>query len=104
MAVHDVMPATGDATHRDQSMLHKVVFPAGVIVAYLLIGILAFWPLYPGTSQRLFGDHSDFPQSVWFLSRVPHALAHGLNPFFSNAIFVPTGVNLPANNRAPYSA
>lgn len=101
MAVRDVIPATGDVTDPDQSMLHKVLPAAGVIVAYMVIGILAFWPLHPGTSQRLFGDHSDFPQSVWFLNWVPHALAHGLNPFFSNAIFVPTGVNLPANTSSP---
>jgi hypothetical protein len=38
---------------------------------------------------------------VWFLDWVPHALAHGLNPFFSNAMLVPAGVNLAQNTASP---
>ena len=72
-----------------------------VITGYFLIGIAAFWPDYPGISQRLFGADSDFSQSLWFLDWVPHALAHGLNPFFSNAIFVPNGVNLTQSTASP---
>ena len=30
--------------------------------------------------------------SAWFIGWVPHAITHGLNPFFTNAMFVPTGV------------
>jgi hypothetical protein len=103
MVVHDVV-TTGqpaDQTASEQSALRYVLPTVVVIVVYLLIGIVAFWPLYPGISQRLFGDDSDFTQSVWFLDWVPHAAAHGLNPFFSNAIFVPTGVNLAPNTASP---
>ncbi|MGH9080177.1 MAG: Ig-like domain-containing protein [Acidimicrobiales bacterium] len=71
-----------------------------VIVGYLLIGIAAFWPVYP-ISQRLFSGFGDYTLSLWFLDWVPHALTHGLNPFFSNAIFVPTGVNLAQNTESP---
>jgi len=74
---------------------------AVVIVVYLLIGIVTFWPVYPGISQHLFRNEPDFDQTVWFLNWVPHALAHGLNPFFSNAIYVPTGVNLAQNTSTP---
>lgn len=38
---------------------------------------------------------------MWFLAWIPHALAGGLNPFFSHAIFEPTGVNLAQNTEAP---
>jgi hypothetical protein len=72
-----------------------------VIVGYLLIGMVAFWPVFPGISHRLFSVEADYAQSVWFLAWVPHALAHGLDPFFSNAIFVPTGVNLAQNTASP---
>jgi hypothetical protein len=72
-----------------------------VITGYIVIGIAAFWPEYPGISQRLFGADSDFAQSVWFLNWAPHALDRGLNPFFSNAIFVPTGVNLTQSTASP---
>src|ERR1039457_1013864 len=72
-----------------------------VIVGYLLIGMVAFWPVFPGISHRLFSVEADYAQSVWFLAWVPHALAHGLDPFFSNAIFVPTGANLAQNPASP---
>ena len=72
-----------------------------MIVVYLSIGIIAFWPVYPGISRNLFGVDWDFEQSVWFLDWVPHALAHGLNPFFSNAMLVPAGVNLAQNTASP---
>jgi hypothetical protein len=72
-----------------------------VIVGYFLIGLVAFWPEYPGISHNLFGITGDFTQSVWFLGWVPHALSHGVDPFFSNAMFVPTGVNLAQNTESP---
>ena len=76
---------------------------AVIIAVYVLIGIVAFWPVYPGISQRLFGGTSapDYSQAVWNLEWSTHTLAHGLNPFFSNAIFVPTGVNLAQNISIP---
>jgi len=83
------------------SALRRALPSAVVITGYLLIGIAAFWPDYPGISHRLFGVDSDFAQSVWFLDWVPHALAHGLNPFFSNAIFVPSGANLTQSTSSP---
>ena len=72
-----------------------------VIVMYLVLGIVAFWPVYPGISQRLFSHEADYSLSVWYLDWIPHAIAHGLNPFFSNSIFVPTGVNLAQNTESP---
>ena len=77
-------------------------FPTAlVIVMYLVLGIVAFWPVYPGISQRLFSHEADYSLSVWYLDWIPHAIAHGLNPFFSNSIFVPTGVNLAQNTESP---
>ncbi len=38
---------------------------------------------------------------LWLLAWVPHAVAHGLNPFFSNAMYVPTGLNLGQNTASP---
>lgn len=43
------------------------------------------------------GDAS-FP--IWANGWVAHALSHGENPFFSNAIWAPHGVNLAANTTA----
>ena len=103
MAVYEVIGTRQPAgqTASGQSAHRKVLPTAIVIVSYVLIGIVAFWPVFPGLSQRLFGDDSDFTQSVWFLNWVPHALTHGLNPFFSNSLFVPTGVSLAPNTSSP---
>jgi hypothetical protein len=81
--------------------LHRAVFPAAVVATYLTLGLVAYWPVYPGISSRLFGRTADYPLSAWFIGWVPHAIAHGLNPFFSNAMFVPTGVNLAQNTEGP---
>jgi hypothetical protein len=85
-----------------RSALRKVSPSMVVTLGYLSIGLAAFWPVLPWDfAQRLFGSHGDYMQSVWFLGWVPHALVHGLNPFFSNAMFVPTGVNLAQNTESP---
>ncbi len=62
---------------------------------------MAFWPAYRGLSGRLFGNDWDYAQSLWFLSWIPHALEHGGNPFFSNALLAPNGVNLAQNTASP---
>ena len=72
------------------------------ICAYILLGVTAYWPVLPDISGKLFSNASDFTQSVWFIGWVPHALAHGLNPFFSNAMYSPTGVNLADNTASPF--
>jgi len=72
-----------------------------VIVAYVLLGVAAFWPVLPWTSDRLVGGGGDSILATWFLAWVPHSLAHGMNPLFSNAILAPHGVNLAQNTEAP---
>ena len=79
-----------------------VAFTLAVISGYVVLGIAAFWPVLPGSSHRLFGTGSDSILAMWFLAWVPHALAHGLNPFFSHAIFAPKGVNLAQNTESPF--
>ncbi len=81
---------------------HRKVQPVAFVAAfYLVLGVVAFWPVVPGISTNVFSAEGDFSQSVWFLAWVPHALAHGLNPFFSNALLVPNGVNLAENTASP---
>ena len=53
--------------------------------------LLAGTPGYLPSAVRADGD---YVLSAWFIGWVPHAIAHGLNPFFTNSMFVPTGVNL----------
>jgi hypothetical protein len=85
---------------RAPSNLRRVAPSALVVLGYLVIGSVAFWPVYP-ISHRLFSPYQDYTESLWFIDWWPHALAHGLNPFFSNALFVPTGINLAQNTSSP---
>jgi hypothetical protein len=74
---------------------------AFIIVVYFAIGYIAFWPVVPGLSRHLFSAYGDLALTSWFLGWLPHSITHGLNPFFTNALFVPTGVNLAQNTEAP---
>ena len=74
-----------------------------VISVYIVIGLAAWWPDLRHMSTAIFSSATlgDPQQALWFLGWEQHALLHGLNPFFSPAIFVPTGVNLGVNTSAP---
>lgn len=72
-----------------------------VVLAYLALGMIAYWSAILDLTGRLAGSNRDFAQSVWFIGWVPHAMNHWLNPFFSDAMYVPTGVNLAQNTASP---
>ena len=79
----------------------RLLPPTGVVAAYFVLGLVAFWPVVPEISHHIFSTVGDLTLTVWYLGWVPHALTHGLNPLFSNAMFAPTGVNLAQNTEAP---
>lgn len=66
--------------------------------AYLVLGVGLWWQVWsthPTTTTTCgCGDSSLF---TWFLAWPAYAMAHGLNPLYSTALFHPTGVNLLAN-------
>ncbi len=68
---------------------------------YLALSVLVWWNVWSGhpttTTTCGCGDSSLI---LWFLAWPAHALAHGLNPFFSTAMSYPGGVNLLANTSA----
>ena len=66
--------------------------PSTSVLAFAL-----FWPIWgthPTTVSEFGGDQF---ATMWFLQWVPHALQHGLNPFFSQYANHPFGVNLLTN-------
>jgi hypothetical protein len=81
--------------------LWRRALPTAVVTTYLVLGLVAYWPVLPSISSRLFGQGADYVLSAWFIGWVPHAIGHGLNPFFTNSMFVPTGVNLAQNTESP---
>jgi hypothetical protein len=78
---------------------------AGVVLpllAYLGISVALFSHVWSAGASRTFLDgYGDPGQEIWFLGWVAHALSHGLDPFFSPAMFAPRGVNLMANTAFP---
>ena len=54
---------------------------------------------YPGETYLGYG--SDPEIFVWAFAWWPHAIAHGLNPFVTDALWTPTGVNLTWTTSTP---
>jgi hypothetical protein len=79
----------------------SALFTLSVLGVYLVMALVAFWPVRPGSTSRLFGTGQDPAQMVWFLGWVAHALVHGQNPFFSGAVLLPHGVNIAENTSVP---
>jgi hypothetical protein len=71
-------------------------------MAFIALGLAAFWPALAKISTNAFGTQGDFIEFVWYAGWVPHALIHGLNPFWTDALNVPVGVNLGQNTEAPF--
>jgi hypothetical protein len=68
------------------------------LVVYAIASVVAYWPLGPINGQRIVGcGCGDIALQTWFLAWPAHALTHGLNPFFTDFINVPKGVNLASN-------
>jgi hypothetical protein len=67
-----------------------------------LLACLAFWPSTPLDSHHLAGCACGDPeQQTWFLAWTPFALTHGLNPFTTSYLHVPTGANLAIDTAMP---
>ena len=65
---------------------------------YAAIALAAYWPMWPGDPDRLIACSCGDPsEAAWFLAWTPHALLHGINPFFTTAINHPAGINLAVN-------
>ena len=84
-------------THRGPA--HSRWWPVAISAAVYLGLSIAIWSKvwfhHPSTTTTCgCGDASLF---TWFLEWPAYALAHGLSPFYSTAMFHPQGVNLLAN-------
>ena len=81
-----------------------------VLAAMAIVGVLAllcdapaFFGGHPANSLIMPGG--DVAEQVWFMGWLPHALTHGLNPFFSQYLFAGSGgVNLMVNTSVMFPA
>lgn len=81
----------------------RIAASLAVVCAYLVLGLAVFWPDLPHMSAAIFSpvNLGDPQLSLWEVAWEHYALLHGLNPFFSHAIFVPGGMNLGVNTATP---
>jgi hypothetical protein len=76
---------------------------AGVVIAYLGLGVVANLPSWTGGVSHTMqcGGCGDSGQEVWFLAWGAHALTHLTDPIRSNFINYPWGVDLADNTSMP---
>jgi hypothetical protein len=76
------------------------VTAAGAV--FLVLACLAYGQAGPLDTRHLAGCACGDPvQQTWFLAWTPFALRHGLNPFVTDYLNVPTGANLAINTFMP---
>lgn len=68
-----------------------------MFVCYLMAAVALTVGAWSDPSSGWAGGCCDQEQTIWYLGWAPHALAHGLNPFFTTQIGAPAGVNLMWN-------
>jgi hypothetical protein len=72
-----------------------------VFVLYLLAAVVVTLGAWRGPASGWAGSCCDQEQAIWYLGWTPHALAHGLDPFFTTQIGSPAGVNVMWNPSMP---
>jgi hypothetical protein len=78
----------------------RAIVLAGIV--YALLALLAYRPILPLDNSRLpTCTCGDLIQDVWFLRWTPFAVLHGHNPFLTNYMNFPSGVNLAQNTSMP---
>ena len=81
---------------------HRAKFAIGAVAIYALLALFAYWPAWPGDPHLIVGGPvADPVQQSWFLGWFAWAVFHGYNPFITNWIDYPSGVNLAANTEMP---
>jgi hypothetical protein len=65
-----------------------------IFVGYLLAAVVVTIGAWHGPASGWAGSCCDQEQAIWYLGWTPHALARGLDPFFTTQIGSPAGVNV----------
>lgn len=67
------------------------------VLVYLAIGVFSYWHMWSAGLNTYSFPNGDQYANMWYLTWVPTALQHGLNPLFSSYLNYPHGVNLLVN-------
>jgi hypothetical protein len=74
------------------------------LVVFVLLALLLFRRAWRAPTTTWVGEAGDPPHFMWLLRWLPHALAEGQNPLFTQHINYPDGVNLMWNTAIPLPA
>ncbi len=70
-----------------------------VLLVYAIGAVVVTWSLWHPLGERTSAvNPGDTALFAWLLEWTPHAIAHGDNPWFTDALNAPTGINLMWNN------
>lgn len=65
---------------------------------YLALSVAVWWHLWAHPASVTTCGCGDSALTLWVLEWPAYALAHGINPFFSTALFYPHGINMAPNS------
>ena len=71
---------------------------AGALLLYLGLAVLLFWNAWTGPPNAVPGVAGDAEAHMWWLRWIPFAISHLQNPFFTDYIGYPQGVNVMWSN------
>lgn len=72
----------------------------GFAILYTLMGVFVTARLWRAIDDRRVEINSDHSQFIWFLRHAVRVITEGVDPFFTNMLNAPDGVNLMANTSA----
>jgi len=86
-------------------MTRRVAVSGSVLAGFTALAVLCTLSVWVSPLARLPGEPGvgafDPYNSAWWLNWTPFAVTHGLNPFTSNYLNYPTGMNMMWNNGMP---
>jgi hypothetical protein len=102
----EATPARPATSRPERWFRHRWVRNLGVLALYLIASVLLFGLGSIGDpAHRLVGGvSSDADAFLWFLAWWPHAIAHGIDPFFTRDVWAPNGISLIWTTSVPVPA
>jgi hypothetical protein len=72
------------------------------LLVYLDVAVLVTNNAWTSPASRWIGGCCDAEQTIWFLRWIPYAIQHATDPFITQQLNAPTGVNLMWNTAVPF--
>lgn len=89
-------PASSPVDEPSFSTAHRHAVAIGGLL-YLVVSVVVWWNVWAHPSSTTTCACGDPGLFMWFLAWPAHAMANGLDPLHSSAVFPPEGMNLLAN-------